>query len=147
MYRSLVLIWARSHWRPARRAARDSFTPPSGSYVIRETKASTFPLKKDKVTPGDAQEHHLDDLTIQAWVYQVSGLRLAGAELNLLDNQENFALRSGLARSYFSGIERDRRNLAALNLIRIATALGCEVGEIFPKISELNPRIQRGPRK
>lgn len=52
-------------------------------------------------------------------------------------SQENFALETGLARSYYSGIERGHRNLAALNLIKIADALGVEVGELFPDIKKL----------
>jgi hypothetical protein len=69
-------------------ARADALIPaPSGGYVLRETKASTFPLKPDKVTPKPPEEHHLDDLAIQAWVYQASGWPLAGAELNLLDNR------------------------------------------------------------
>jgi transcriptional regulator with XRE-family HTH domain len=52
-------------------------------------------------------------------------------------SQENFALEAGLARSYYGGIERGRRNVAALNLIRIAAALNCEVGDLFPKVKEL----------
>ena len=52
-------------------------------------------------------------------------------------SQENFALEAGLARSYYSGIERGRRNVAALNLIKIAETLNCEVGEIFPTVREL----------
>jgi transcriptional regulator with XRE-family HTH domain len=47
-------------------------------------------------------------------------------------SQEDFALEAGLARSYYSGIERGRRNVAALNLIKIAAALGCEVGGSIP---------------
>jgi hypothetical protein len=69
-------------------ARADALTPGrAGGYILRETKASTFPLKKDKVTPDEPEEHHLDDLAIQAWVYQSSGWPLAGAELNLLDNR------------------------------------------------------------
>ena len=69
-------------------ARADALIPvPSGGYILRETKASTFPLKKGKVTPDNPEEHHLDDLAIQAWVYQASGWPLAGAELNLLDNR------------------------------------------------------------
>ena len=69
-------------------ARADALIPaPSGGYVLRETKASTFRLKKDKVTLDKPEEHHLDDLAIQAWVYQASGWRFAGAELNLLNNQ------------------------------------------------------------
>jgi transcriptional regulator with XRE-family HTH domain len=55
-------------------------------------------------------------------------------------SQENFALEAGLARSYYSGIERGRRNVAALNLIRIAAALNCEVGDLFPRVKELRRR-------
>jgi hypothetical protein len=69
-------------------ARADALIPsPAGGYVIRETKASTFPLKPDKLTPGKPEEHHLDDVAIQAWIYQATGLPLAGAELNLLNNQ------------------------------------------------------------
>lgn len=52
-------------------------------------------------------------------------------------SQENFALEAGIARSYYGGIERGQRNLAALNLIRIAAALGVEVGELFPSVKDL----------
>jgi transcriptional regulator with XRE-family HTH domain len=52
-------------------------------------------------------------------------------------SQEDFALEAGLARSYYSGIERGRRNVAALNLMRIAAALNCEVGDLFPRVREL----------
>jgi len=69
-------------------ARADALIPsPAGGYVLRETKASTFPLKPDKITPASPEEHHLDDVAIQAWVYQTTGLPLAGAELNLLNNR------------------------------------------------------------
>jgi Domain of unknown function(DUF2779) len=68
-------------------ARADALIPDGGGYVLRETKASSFPLKKDKVTPDDPKEHHLNDLAIQAWVMQASGLPMTRAELNLLDNQ------------------------------------------------------------
>ncbi len=69
-------------------ARADALIPDgSGGYVLRETKASTFPLKRDKVTVDEPEEHHLDDLAIQAWVYQACQWPLAGAELNLLNNQ------------------------------------------------------------
>jgi transcriptional regulator with XRE-family HTH domain len=60
-------------------------------------------------------------------------------------SQEDFALESGLARSYYSGIERGYRNVAALNLVRIAAALDCEVGDLFPKIRELRARGATNP--
>jgi transcriptional regulator with XRE-family HTH domain len=62
-------------------------------------------------------------------------------------SQENFALETGLARSYYSGIERGHRNLAALNLIKIADALGVEVGELFPDIKKLKAAKPAPARK
>jgi len=47
-------------------------------------------------------------------------------------SQENFAYEVGLDRTYYSGIERGERNVAAINLIRIAKTLKVEVGELFP---------------
>lgn len=38
-------------------------------------------------------------------------------------SQERLALESGLARSYVGGIERGQRNLAVLNIYRLAEAL------------------------
>ena len=38
-------------------------------------------------------------------------------------SQEGFAAEVGLDRAYYGGVERGERNVAALNLIRIATAL------------------------
>jgi hypothetical protein len=68
-------------------ARADALVPASRGYRLRETKASTFPLKDDKITPKAPKEHHLDDLAIQTWVYETSGLELDGAELNLLNGQ------------------------------------------------------------
>ena len=42
--------------------------------------------------------------------------------------------RLDLDRSYYGGVERGERNIAALNLMRIAAALEVEVGELFPKV-------------
>ena len=41
-------------------------------------------------------------------------------------SQERLALESGLARSYVGGIERGQRNLALLNIYRLAEALEVE---------------------
>jgi len=58
-------------------------------------------------------------------------------------SQENFAIELGLARSYYGGIERGHRNLATLNLIRIADSLGVEVGDLFPSVKELRSARSR----
>ncbi len=47
-------------------------------------------------------------------------------------SQESFADEVGLDRTYMGGIERGERNIAAINLIRIAKALKIEVGDLFP---------------
>jgi len=46
-------------------ARADALVPEDQAYVLRETKASTFPLEKDKITSGKPKEHHLNDLAIQ----------------------------------------------------------------------------------
>lgn len=66
-------------------------------------------------------------------------------------SQENFAVHIGLARSYYSAVERGERNPGAINLIKIAGGLGVEVGELFPPMASL-PELRtksktRGTRK
>ena len=46
--------------------------------------------------------------------------------------QDEVAHRAELARSYYGDVERGSRNVSALNLIKIAEALGVGVGELFP---------------
>lgn len=65
----------------------DALVPEAGKYILRETKASTYPLKKDKVTTDTPEDHHVDDVAIQAWVMLRSGIPMSKAELNLLNNQ------------------------------------------------------------
>lgn len=45
--------------------------------------------------------------------------------------QEDFANEVGLDRSYYGGVERGERNVAALNLVKIAAALKVSVGSFF----------------
>ena len=46
-------------------------------------------------------------------------------------SQESFAAEVGLDRSYMGSVERGERNVATLNLIRIAKALKVGVGDLF----------------
>jgi transcriptional regulator with XRE-family HTH domain len=39
-------------------------------------------------------------------------------------SQEKLALESGIARSYLGGVERGKRNIALLNICRLAETLG-----------------------
>lgn len=60
-------------------------------------------------------------------------------------SQEDFANAAGLGRSYYGGVERGERNIAALNLMRIAAALEVEVGELFPKAESFKPLLDSSP--
>ena len=46
-------------------------------------------------------------------------------------SQEQLALESGLARSYLGGVERGQRNIALLNICRLAEALGVPPSELL----------------
>lgn len=46
-------------------------------------------------------------------------------------SQERLALESGLARSYLGGVERGQRNIAVLNILKLAHTLRCEPGSLF----------------
>ena len=46
--------------------------------------------------------------------------------------QDEVAHRAELARSYYGDVERGSRNVSALNLMKIAEALGVGVCELFP---------------
>ena len=70
-------------------------------------------------------------------------IRRRREEKNL--SQEEFAGLADIDRAYYGGIERGERNVAALNIIKIAVALGVEVGELFPPLSALR-RAVKGER-
>jgi transcriptional regulator with XRE-family HTH domain len=52
-------------------------------------------------------------------------------------SQEDFAYEVGLDRTYMGSVERGERNIAAINLIKIAKTLGVEVGALFPPAKTL----------
>lgn len=60
-------------------------------------------------------------------------------------SQEEFASLADIDRAYYGGIERGERNVAALNLLKIADALEAEVGKLFPPQSALR-RTTKGGR-
>jgi transcriptional regulator with XRE-family HTH domain len=57
-------------------------------------------------------------------------------------SQESFAYEVGLDRTYMGSVERGERNIAAINLIRIAKTLKVEVGELFPTSRNLIVNLQ-----
>ncbi len=68
-------------------ARADALVSDKNGYILRETKASSYPLKADKVTPDKPDADHLDDIAIQAWVMSGSGLPMTRSELNLLNSR------------------------------------------------------------
>lgn len=54
----------------------------------------------------------------------VFGRRLAEIRRTKGWSQEKLALESGLARSYLGGVERGQRNIALVNICKLAEALG-----------------------
>lgn len=78
-------------------------------------------------------------------------LALLGQQIRRLREQKNlsqeeFAGVADIDRAYYGGIERGERNVAALNLIKIADALGVEVGKLFPSMSALRQAAKAGRR-
>lgn len=54
------------------------------------------------------------------------GIHLAKVRKDMGWSQEKLALESGIARSYIGDVERGVRNIALLNICRIADTLGIE---------------------
>lgn len=59
------------------------------------------------------------------------GARVRQLRKNAGYSQEDFALEIGLDRTYMGGVERGERNVAVLNLHKIAAGLGVAVGDLF----------------
>lgn len=62
-------------------------------------------------------------------------------------SQERLALESGLARSYLGGVERGRRNIALVNIVKLAETLGVAPSTLLemPKgeVADLTPSASR----
>ncbi|BBU71869.1 transcriptional regulator [Fluviibacter phosphoraccumulans] len=59
------------------------------------------------------------------------GRRLAQLRKEKGWSQETLSLESGVARSYLGGVERGQRNIALVNICRLADALGLKPAELF----------------
>ena len=59
------------------------------------------------------------------------GKHLATVRKSLGWSQEKLALDSGIARSYLSGVERGKRNIALVNICRLASTLGLTTEELM----------------
>ena len=61
----------------------------------------------------------------------VFGRQLAALRRRAGLSQEALALESGLARSYLGGVERGQRNIALLNICKLAQALAVRPSELL----------------
>lgn len=61
----------------------------------------------------------------------VFGRQLAAIRKGVGFSQEGLALESGLARSYLGGVERGQRNIALLNICRLAQALKVPASDLL----------------
>jgi transcriptional regulator with XRE-family HTH domain len=59
------------------------------------------------------------------------GKRLAALRKTRGWSQEKLALESGIARSYVGGVERGQRNIALINICKLAATLELEPSELF----------------
>lgn len=59
------------------------------------------------------------------------GLNIKQARKDKEMSQESLALAAGLDRSYVGGVERGERNIAVINLKKIAEALNVSVSELL----------------
>ena len=59
------------------------------------------------------------------------GKRVAYLRKQIGWSQEKLALESGIARSYLGGVERGQRNIALINIFRIAEALSVDPSELM----------------
>lgn len=67
------------------------------------------------------------------------GLKLIEVRKKKGWSQERLALESGLARSYLGGVERGQRNIALVNIVKLADALG-----VRPPVLLEPPKSEKG---
>ena len=69
----------------------------------------------------------MDNCTIQ----QKFGIRIKNMRKGTGISQEKFALKIGMDRTYFASVEAGRRNIAIVNIKKIADGLGVSLSELF----------------
>lgn len=62
------------------------------------------------------------------------GLKIKEERKRLGYSQENFALKIGMDRTYYSGVENGKYNISIMNLKKITDGLGIKIGDLFKGI-------------
>jgi len=62
---------------------------------------------------------------------------MRGYRAELAISQEELASRSGLHRTYISGVERAERNLSFVNVVKIAAGLGIPASQLIARAEAL----------
>jgi transcriptional regulator with XRE-family HTH domain len=72
------------------------------------------------------------------------GRRLAQIRKEKGWSQETLSLESGIARSYLGGVERGQRNIALVNICKLAHALAVPVADLFTFSQSAEQKSKRG---
>lgn len=103
-------------------------------------------INRDTIVRGVIGRSLIGDRFISLqWMSRDEDLAALGTRIRELRSrrgwsQEGFADRCGLDRTYVGGIERGERNLAVINLLRIARTLEVPVGTLFEKVESTTSR-------
>lgn len=76
---------------------------------------------------------------VQEVLLHALGQRVRARRTLLGLSQEQLAERAGLHRNYVGGIEQGRRNVATVNLVRLAIALEVDPGELLANLHRRRP--------
>lgn len=59
------------------------------------------------------------------------GKRIKQLRKECLISQEQLALKAGLDRTYINSVENGKRNISIVNIMKICTALNCNISHFF----------------
>lgn len=71
------------------------------------------------------------DSVVPSRLLETLGDRVRDRRLELGLSQEQLGERAGLHRNYISGIEQGRRNIAVVNIVKLAVALKRDPGDLL----------------
>lgn len=80
----------------------------------------------------------MKERAIEADARVLFGKRLAALRKSAGWSQERLSLESGVARSYLGGVERGQRNIALVNICRLADSLGVRPYRLLDFAGELD---------